>query len=412
MLFRKLVVDERKRKHFITLLNIGIVVFPLTAAVDFMTDNYIGAVVEVVLAACFIAAHWFIRHKHYVQQTVTVMMLILLFGSLLLLWNDILMLPWISVVVVIGFGFMGTDSGRLWAALTILCVAGVFILDLTSAEPLYSVLMAMNLIVSCIVLAFIVDYAYLQLQKWQDQLLQETAKQERLEMAKRFSENMAHLINNEMQAVIGFAEIMQYKVKDQGLQQYCAQVITAAEKTSQHANQLSAFVEKEPSDFSTIDFQVLVESVVQAWKEQLPENIHVHMSWQTGAQPCKGSAVLLKDMILSVLHNAAEAIGRIKGDYEGKVQVVLDHEILHEPCSERQLREGKYIVLSIIDNGGGVAEALQGKLFEPFVTTEFLGRGLGLAKAFGIAKQHSGAIELFSSSCSGSVFRLWTPLIS
>jgi len=212
--------------------------------------------------------------------------------------------------------------------------------------------------------------------------------------------------------VIGFAEIMKYEAKDPGLQQYCTQIITAAEKTSQHVNQLSAFVKKIPNDFGTIDFQVLAESVVQTWKEKLPENIHVHMSWQTGAQPCKGNALLLKDMILSVLHNAAEAIGRIKGDYEGKIQVVLDHEVLNMPCSERQLGEGKYIVLSIIDNGGGVAEGLREKLFEPFVTTGFLGRGLGLAKTFGIARQHAGTIELFSSNSSGSTFKLWIPLLS
>jgi len=407
-----MVIDKRKCKHFITLLNIGTVVFPLTAVVDFITYNYIGFVVEIMLAVCFIVAQWFIRHQYYVEQTVAVMMLVFLLGSLVLLWNDELMLPWISVVVVIGFGFMGTQNGRLWAVFTIFCVIGVFILDLTSAEPLYSVLMAMNLIVSCIVLAFIIDYAYLQLQKGQEQLLQETAKQERLEIAERFSKNMAHLINNEMQAVIGFAEIMQFKVKDHGLQQYCEQIVASAEKTSQHANQLSAFVETVPNDFSIIDFQVLVESVVQVWKKKLPKNIHIHMSWQTGAQSCKGSAVLLKDMILSVLDNAAEAIGRIQGEYEGKVQIVLDHETLNEPFAKSQLSKGKYIVLSIIDNGGGVAESLQEKLFEPFVTTEFLGRGLGLAKAYGIAKQHSGMIELSSSSSSGSVFKLWIPLLS
>ncbi|MDQ6976576.1 MAG: ATP-binding protein, partial [Ghiorsea sp.] len=143
----------------------------------------------------------------------------------------------------------------------------------------------------------------------------------------------------------------------------------------------------------------------------LPDNIDVHMGWQTGAQPCKGGALLLKDMILAVLHNAAEAIGRVGVEHQGKVEVLLNHEILSEACSERQLGEGKYIVLSIADNGGGVVEALQSKLFEPFATTEFLGRGLGLTQSLGIAKQHSGTVELSSSSCSGSVFKLWVPLV-
>ncbi|MDQ7002469.1 MAG: HAMP domain-containing sensor histidine kinase [Ghiorsea sp.] len=399
-------VDELKRKHFLTLLNLGSLLFPLVAVADFVTNNLVSAQLESVLAICFLIARWLVQNNYYVNQS---MMLIILLGCLGLSWYDSMTLFWVPVLTVIGFGLLGIEKGRLWAMLTIFCVTVLFIFDLISSSPTYTALIAMNSVVSGMTLAFIVDYAYRQLQKNHEQFLQETAKKDRLVLSKRFSENMSHLINNEMQGVIGFAEMMQFEVQDETLRSYCEQIILSAEKTSMHANQLNTFAEKAQGDLKLFDFQVLVESVVQTWRETLPQ-LYVHMNWETGALTCKGDAHSLKDVLLCLLDNANEAIERAHNEHQGQIEVELERVVLHESGAAQRLPEGEYVVLSIVDNGCGVPPEMQDNLFEPFVTTEFLGRGLGLAQALGKVKQHSGDIELHATSNAGSVFRVWLPL--
>jgi signal transduction histidine kinase len=73
------------------------------------------------------------------------------------------------------------------------------------------------------------------------------------------------------------------------------------------------------------------------------------------------------------------------------------------------LGEGDYALLEVSDTGCGMTKELQAKIFDPFFSTKFLGRGLGLASVQGIVRGAGGAIDVVSSPGQGSTFKVWLP---
>jgi signal transduction histidine kinase len=108
---------------------------------------------------------------------------------------------------------------------------------------------------------------------------------------------------------------------------------------------------------------------------------------------------------MNLLTNAAEAIG----DGAGSISVATELTTLAE--DEGELRAGRYVRLQIADNGPGMDEATLRRIFQPFFTTRFLGRGLGLAVAQGIVRGHRGGIQVSSVPGAGTTVTILLPVI-
>ena len=103
--------------------------------------------------------------------------------------------------------------------------------------------------------------------------------------------------------------------------------------------------------------------------------------------------------------NAAEAIG----SHEGRVTVStgirdVDDRYLRLHPEAAELRPGKYVYLAVSDTGCGMDDATRARIFDPFFSTKFTGRGLGLAAVAGILRGHKGAIAVESAPGKGSCF--------
>jgi signal transduction histidine kinase len=70
---------------------------------------------------------------------------------------------------------------------------------------------------------------------------------------------------------------------------------------------------------------------------------------------------------------------------------------------------GEYIRLEVSDTGCGMTEEVQARAFDPFYTTKFLGRGMGLAVVHGILRSHGGHIQILSGQGTGSTFQILLP---
>src|SRR5205085_3079735 len=111
-----------------------------------------------------------------------------------------------------------------------------------------------------------------------------------------------------------------------------------------------------------------------------------------------------RQLLLNLVNNAAEAIGEAAGN------IIIRTTSRNFPHSSDELAAGQYVALEVEDTGIGMEEEIRSRVFEPFFSTKFLGRGMGLAAVMGIARAHKGNVLVSSQPGQGSVFTVLFPV--
>lgn len=119
----------------------------------------------------------------------------------------------------------------------------------------------------------------------------------------------------------------------------------------------------------------------------------------------------IRQVVMNLITNAVDSIG----DGEGSITLRVDARVCERSLFESStylgepLDAGTYVVLEVTDTGCGMDEDTLGRMFDPFFSTKFTGRGLGLAAALGIIRAHFGAIAVESRFGHGTCARIYLP---
>ncbi len=127
---------------------------------------------------------------------------------------------------------------------------------------------------------------------------------------------------------------------------------------------------------------------------------------------CSVDQLQIKEVLESILTNAAESLEKS----EGSIEITFGSEYYATssfplPFQGRNAKDGIYLFCQIKDSGHGIDPKNLLRIFEPFYTTRFVGRGLGLAMTVGVMQSHHGAVTVESSSGEGTTFRVLLPAI-
>jgi len=120
----------------------------------------------------------------------------------------------------------------------------------------------------------------------------------------------------------------------------------------------------------------------------------------------------LQQILTNLITNAWEAIGDARGTISLRVKTASAGEIFTKnrfPV-DWKAQDNTYVCLEVADTGSGIAHKDIEQLFDPFSSTKFTGRGMGLAVVLGIVKTHKGVITVESKPGSGSTFRIFFPV--
>ena len=218
---------------------------------------------------------------------------------------------------------------------------------------------------------------------------------------------LAHDFNNLLAVVVGNAALAaEHPGLPPDLAPRLRDVMTAAERGTELVSQLLAYSGRGRFVHATeIDPAELVSAACAS--ASLPENVTLNLDLTGDLPKVSGDPHLLLSLISNLVLNAVEAIG----DAPGVVRISARLEHLAERrrlASTQELEPGNYLCLYIQDTGPGIPEHLVPRIFEPFFSTRFLGRGMGLSAALGIARRHGGAIHVESKPGRGTVFQVFS----
>jgi len=124
-----------------------------------------------------------------------------------------------------------------------------------------------------------------------------------------------------------------------------------------------------------------------------------------------GDAAQIRQMLVNLVMNAAEAIGARDGRILIKTSLArLGAEELARVQHPLEMHEGEHVMIEVSDTGAGMDAATIERIFEPFYTTKFTGRGLGLPATLGILRGHRGGVSVSSEPGLGTTFTLFLPV--
>jgi signal transduction histidine kinase len=174
---------------------------------------------------------------------------------------------------------------------------------------------------------------------------------------------------------------------------------------------LLAFSRKQAAHPKPVDLNETIKKTANLLKWMIGENVELEMALQGGILPVMAVSGQIEQVLINLATNARDAMPGI-GRFTVKTSVAdKDHEFFkgHDFGGT-----GRYVLISVSDNGMGMDEKTRARIFEPFFTTKEVrkGTGLGLATVYGIVKQHKGFINVHSEPGEGTTFNIYLPIIN
>jgi two-component system, cell cycle sensor histidine kinase and response regulator CckA len=171
--------------------------------------------------------------------------------------------------------------------------------------------------------------------------------------------------------------------------------------------QLLGFARGGKYEVNPIDInQLLTDSAAMFGRTR--KELQIHTQTALGALTVEADKRQIEQVLLNTYINAWQAMPD-----GGELYLATSSEVLDEAfCKPHQVTPGRYAKMSVTDTGVGMDEATRLRIFDPFFTTKdkARGTGLGLASAYGIVKNHSGFITVYSEVAQGTTLNIYLPL--
>ena len=165
--------------------------------------------------------------------------------------------------------------------------------------------------------------------------------------------------------------------------------------------------EKSCIEQQPIDLSALARETARLLETTLEQNTSLVLNLAADLPCIIGDRAQFQQIILNLAANGVEALDGQPGRITlGTAVFHADRAYLDSCCVDSSLPEGSYVALEVSDSGIGMTPNTLARIFDPFYTTKFTGRGLGLAAVQGIVRSHAGALSVTSTLGAGTTFRL------
>jgi len=241
-------------------------------------------------------------------------------------------------------------------------------------------------------------------------LERQVAEASREESVSMLAAGIAHDFNNLLAGILGNAEFLRDRLTEPMDVDTIADIRDAATVARDLVAQLSAYAGVGGEREETVDLGAVVSETVElARRVHRIEGLVETVEGETVL--CIGDPSQVRQIVMNLVLNAWEARSERTPAIEVRTGTFYaQRDYLDDLRLGTECEPGVYAFIEVADNGLGMAPELASRVFDPFVTRHFVGRGLGLAAVLGIVRRHRGAIELISREGEGTLMRILLPV--
>lgn len=235
---------------------------------------------------------------------------------------------------------------------------------------------------------------------------------QRLESIGTLASGIAHDLNNILTPVLATAQLLQMKLinLDERSLQMLQLVEVNAKRGAELVKQVLSFARGIEGKHTMLQTKHLIQEIQQIIQETFPKSIELQVKIAEDLWAVTGHATQLHQVLMNLCVNARDAMPT-----GGILKIEAENFTVDAYYAARNLdaKIGKYIAITVSDQGTGISPELLDRIFEPFFTTKELGQGtgLGLATALGIVKSHRGFITVSSTIKIGTQFKICLPAV-
>lgn len=232
---------------------------------------------------------------------------------------------------------------------------------------------------------------------------------QKMEAIASLAGGIAHQFNNALSVITLNLDLLQMNAPgDENVATPVKSMQHTAHRMTQLTGQLLAYARGGKYEAKNISWNDFVRDTLSLLRHTLKPFVHVETDLPHGAWKTRGDLTQMQMVLSAVLANASESME--KG---GRIRISCNNEMITEEKASALpgLKPGDYVHLKVEDNGKGMDEETRSRVFEPFFTTKLQGRGLGMAAAYGIVKNHNGWISIESQLDRGTIVHIYFPAI-
>jgi PAS domain S-box-containing protein len=246
-----------------------------------------------------------------------------------------------------------------------------------------------------------------------DKLERKMRETQKLESLGVLAGGIAHDFNNLLSVVLGNASLA--RLESAGNPANGARlesIMTAANRAAELCRQLLAYAGKGSYSIGPLNLNDLIKETTRLLELSISKQARLEFAHAPKLPTVDGDASQIRQIIMNLVINASEAMAdQPAGSIRLATSVVgwpVAGALL--PTPDAELPPGEYVCMEVSDSGCGMTPEVLGRIFDPFFSTKFTGRGLGLAAVVGIVRSHKGALKVESTPGLGSVFRIYLPV--
>ena len=251
-----------------------------------------------------------------------------------------------------------------------------------------------------------------EVQAEKDILSRRIQHSQKLESLGVLAGGIAHDFNNLLASIMGFTSLANLASQDEDVREHLHNVLIASQRATELTAQMLTYSGKSSISSRQIQLQDVINEITQLMSTVISKKAKLQINLSNKPTWLMGDVSQLSQVVMNLITNASDSL---LGD-SGTISISSGIRSLSSLELKRMyfgsdLPVSDYAYLSVIDSGEGMSKQTLQSLFDPFYSTKFAGRGLGLASVSGIIRAHKAAADIVSEVNKGSCFTIYFPTI-